>query len=79
MTGLSLVSTSTNAYIRCEVEPTGNEGPVLASAATSWREDASLVQVTSRGLLVSNSLVDGRVWRLRKIRYNKLIPEYLLK
>jgi hypothetical protein len=48
------------------IQPVDNEGLVLASDANSWRGDASLVRVISRGLLVSASPVNGRVLRLRK-------------
>jgi hypothetical protein len=40
------------------IQPIGKEDLVLASDATAWRTDASL--------LVSTSPANGRVWQLRQ-------------
>jgi hypothetical protein len=80
MTWLSWVLTNRNAYILCKGEelcsnPTNWQWRTCVSIGSHCLEGrASLVQVVSRGLFVSTLQVNGRVWRLRKIRYNKLLP-----
>jgi hypothetical protein len=48
MTLVYLLTFDVNLRNSVLIQPVGNEGVVLASAGTSWRADALLVQVTSR-------------------------------